>query len=71
MCGIFGFAGFNDILLLKRMSQVLTHRGPDDFGEFSDKNISLGHRRLSIIDLKLGHQPMHNENQDIWVVFNG
>ena len=51
MCGICGFYGFEDRELLKRMTQVLSHRGPDDSGYFVDKGVSFGHRRLSIIDL--------------------
>ncbi|PIN86282.1 asparagine synthase (glutamine-hydrolyzing) [Candidatus Woesearchaeota archaeon CG10_big_fil_rev_8_21_14_0_10_44_13] len=72
MCGINGIAGFEDKELIKRMNDAVAHRGPDDSGFFSDRNVCLGHRRLSIIDLsKRGHQPMCNENKDIWIVFNG
>ena len=72
MCGICGFAGFADSKLLKEMTDALEHRGPDDSGKFEDAGISLGHRRLSIIDLsKKGRQPMHNEDESIWVSFNG
>ena len=72
MCGIVGFAGFEDKKLLKKMADVVRHRGPDGFGYFISKNISLGHRRLSIIDLsKKGAQPMSNENEKIWISFNG
>lgn len=72
MCGITGFVGFNDKNLIKRMTQVISHRGPDDHGYFSDKNIELGNRRLSIIDLsKNGRMPMCNENEDIWITYNG
>tara|TARA_B100001971_G_C18229654_1_gene563041 strand:- start:235 stop:2061 length:1827 start_codon:yes stop_codon:yes gene_type:complete len=54
------------------MADVVVHRGPDDSGYYFDKNISLGHRRLSIIDLSLkGRNPMPNENKDIWIIFNG
>ncbi|MDP7324500.1 MAG: asparagine synthase (glutamine-hydrolyzing), partial [Candidatus Woesearchaeota archaeon] len=70
MCGICGFT-FEDKKLLKSMTDLLTHRGPDEQGTFNDKNISLGHRRLSIIDLKTGQQPMANEDETVWIVFNG
>ena len=71
MCGICGFAGFRDDELLKRMMKVLAHRGPDDSGSYIDENVSLGHQRLSIIDLKTGQQPIHNEDKNLWIVFNG
>lgn len=71
MCGICGFVGFEDRDLLKRMCKVIQHRGPDDSGTFTDRDISLGHQRLSIIDLKTGHQPIHNEDESIWIVYNG
>ncbi len=71
MCGICGFVGFEDKNLLKDMTKSLAHRGPNGSGFFIDKNVSLGHRRLSIIDLKTGKQPMHNEDGTIQVIFNG
>ena len=73
MCGICGATGIADEKLMRRMCGVLTHRGPDDIGFYIDKEnrISLGVRRLSIIDLKGGHQPIHNEDKRIWIVFNG
>jgi asparagine synthase (glutamine-hydrolysing) len=71
MCGICGILGSEDKLLISEMCNTIKHRGPDDEGYFLDTNISLGHRRLSIIDLKSGHQPIHNENETIWIVFNG
>lgn len=72
MCGICGICSSNiDSGLLDKMCSVLMHRGPDDSGIFIDKNIGLGMRRLSIIDLKTGHQPIHNEDESLWVVFNG
>ncbi len=49
----------------------MTHRGPDDYGVYTGEGIGLGHRRLSIIDLNSGHQPMHNEDKTLWIVFNG
>jgi len=71
MCGICGTAGFSDRTLLRRMCDVISHRGPDDSGMFLENGIGLGHRRLSIIDIKSGHQPIHNEDESIWIVFNG
>jgi asparagine synthase (glutamine-hydrolysing) len=57
--------------LLRQMCTVIKHRGPDDEGIFLDDHIGLGMRRLSIIDLETGHQPIHNEDESIWIVFNG
>lgn len=71
MCGICGFFGPTDKALLKKMTASMTHRGPDAEGFFTDTGVSLGHRRLSIIDLGGGKQPMHNEDQTVWIVFNG
>src|SRR3989344_73086 len=72
MCGITGFFGLEDKPLLMKMTDKIEHRGPDDFGYFTDRNICLGHRRLSIIDLsRRGKQPIFNENKDICVIFNG
>ena len=71
MCGICGFIGMDDKNLLGRMCDVIEHRGPDDKGHYISKDISLGHRRLSIIDLKTGKQPIHNEDESIWIVYNG
>jgi asparagine synthase (glutamine-hydrolysing) len=71
MCGIAGFFGFEDKELLEKMLDSLYHRGPDDHGIFTDKDASIGNRRLSIIDVLGGHQPMHNEDETIFVVFNG
>jgi len=70
MCGIIGF-NFDDKHLAKRMCDVIIHRGPDDEGYYSNDDITLGHRRLSIIDLKTGHQPIFNEDDSIVVIFNG
>jgi len=71
MCGIFGF-NFEDKSLLKKGMDVLAHRGPDDSGYYTDKNISLGHRRLSIIDLsRKGHQPMSDKNGELVIIYNG
>ena len=71
MCGIAGFS-WKDDGLVRRMTQVLKHRGPDDYGVYSDDWVSMGHRRLSIIDLsERGHQPMSNEDGSVSVVYNG
>lgn len=71
MCGITGF-NFEDPGLLRSMMDSLKHRGPDDSGSFRDKNISLGHNRLSIIDLsKRAKQPISNEDGTIQMVCNG
>jgi len=72
ICGVFNFGDDGvDRHIISDMSKVARHRGPDDKGVFVDKNIGLGHRRLSIIDLKTGRQPIHNEDGSIWIVFNG
>lgn len=71
MCGIIGFS-WPDRKIARKMCQSISYRGPDDSGFYFDKNISLGHQRLSIIDLsKRGHQPMFNEDKSITIVFNG
>ena len=71
MCGIAGFVGFDDDALLREMCASLTHRGPDDAGFFTGPGIGLSMRRLAIIDLTTGHQPISNEAGDVHVVFNG
>ncbi|MCC7462935.1 MAG: asparagine synthase (glutamine-hydrolyzing) [Gammaproteobacteria bacterium] len=71
MCGIAGYAGFDDAALLRTMCSRLLHRGPDEDGHYTDSGIGLAMRRLSIIDLKTGTQPIANETRDVWVVFNG
>lgn len=71
MCGIAGYYGFQDISLLKNMLNSIKHRGPDDEGIFIDYGVALGNKRLSIIDVKGGHQPIHNENETIWITYNG
>ncbi|MDP3766173.1 MAG: asparagine synthase (glutamine-hydrolyzing) [Nanoarchaeota archaeon] len=71
MCGICGF-NFEDRKLLKRMTDEIRHRGPNASGYFTDKGVSLGSRRLSIIDLsKAGNQPIFNEDKSIALVYNG
>lgn len=57
--------------LFKKMNNIITHRGPDDEGYYFDDYINLGFRRLSIIDLKSGHQPLSYENERFWIIFNG
>lgn len=71
MCGICGFIGFRDDLLLKQMTKNLSHRGLDDEGYYTSGDVSLGFRRLSIIDLKSGNQPLSNEDKSIWSICNG
>jgi len=72
MCGIFGFTGKKDSKYLQEMAKALFHRGPDDQGFYEDDRISLGQKRLSIIDLSPnGRQPMTNEDSTIWVTVNG
>lgn len=72
MCGIAGYFGQGDRGILERMTNTLTHRGPDDAGFFIDGTIGFGFRRLSIIDLSpSGHQPMESSDGNIVVIFNG
>ena len=71
MCGICGF-NFSDKTLLRNMTDCMKHRGPNARGYFTDRYVSLGHRRLSIIDLtKSGNQPMFNEDKSIVITYNG
>lgn len=76
MCGISGIFEFDqartiDREIVHRMNESLRHRGPDDEGIYVDRGIGLGHRRLSIIDVAGGHQPISNEDGTIWVLLNG
>lgn len=75
MCGICGKFSLNSTVerdALLSMRDIMYHRGPDDSGIYINNNIGLGHRRLSILDLSVsGRQPMANEDETIWVVFNG
>lgn len=74
MCGISGIIGGGSPEVLKAMTDVIAHRGPDDHGTkwFSEGRVGLGHRRLSIIDLSpLGHQPMTYRGHGRWIIFNG
>ena len=75
MCGITGILSFDgvrpDHATTHRMCESIFHRGPDDEGILVRDNVALGMRRLSIIDLSGGHQPIHNEDKTVWIVFNG
>jgi len=71
MCGIAGIAGFRDDDLVRRMCGAIAHRGPDDDGFLFDESVSIAMRRLSIIDLSTGKQPITNEDGSVAVVFNG
>src|SRR3989338_7829321 len=71
MCGISGWYGPKDMKLLREMTSFLDHRGPDGEGFFADKKVSLGHKRLSIIDLKTGQQPIYNDDKSMVIIFNG
>jgi asparagine synthetase B (glutamine-hydrolysing) len=76
MCGICGQFNFGDRSPLvphdvERMTKTLMHRGPDDEGYFVSGPLGLGFRRLSIIDLGGGHQPMSDAEKSVWVIFNG
>ena len=82
MCGIAGTIGPKSSLaeqtghdLIKQMCDVIAHRGPNDWGfrmeSFADSEMVIGMRRLSIIDISSGHQPICNEDKTIWIVFNG
>jgi len=76
MCGIAGICNLTDdsaigLDTLMRMTGVLRHRGPDETGIYIDDRIGMGHARLSIIDLSSGLQPISNEDETMWIVFNG
>src|SRR5215510_3201935 len=82
MCGIAGTIGPTAALagapareLIRRMCNVIEHRGPDDWGfrveNFAESTLAIGMRRLSIIDVATGHQPISNEDGSVWIVFNG
>ena len=76
MCGITGIVYHDKDRIvrpedLKAMTDVIFHRGPDDEGFFTSENIGLGFRRLSIIDLQTGHQPLSNKEETLYIVFNG
>lgn len=76
MCGIAGVIDVRpgavvDATVVGRMCRTIVHRGPDDEGIYAKGGVGLGMRRLSIIDLAGGHQPVHNEDKTVWIVFNG
>src|SRR5436190_3971692 len=76
MCGICGQYNYKSLAPVSReslwhMTRQLVHRGPDDEGFFIDGALGLGFRRLSIIDLAGGHQPMSDHEETVWVIFNG
>ena len=76
MCGITGIFHYNnnqkiDPAVLRKMTDILIHRGPDDDGYYIEGKIGLGQRRLSIIDIAGGKQPIHNEDKTLWVIYNG
>jgi asparagine synthase (glutamine-hydrolysing) len=76
MCGICGKVYVDPQAkvpesLIHEMCEVIKHRGPDDRGYYINNNVGLGHRRLSIIDLSTGQQPMSNARKDLWIVYNG
>lgn len=78
MCGFVGYmvnkpseVNENEKIKLKEMINAIGHRGPDDIGYFTDRYVRFGFRRLSIIDLEMGHQPLSYENERYWIVFNG
>src|SRR5213075_2160953 len=76
MCGIAGQFNFQrrepvERETIVRMARSIAHRGPDDEGYFLDQSLGLGFRRLSIIDLSGGHQPMSDAEESFWIVFNG
>lgn len=71
MCGITGFSGPPNPELLRTMTDMLIHRGPDADGYFTNDGANLGNRRLRIIDLSGGDQPIANEDETIWVIYNG
>src|SRR5215472_1183157 len=75
MCGISGFMYFDgapiEESLVRKMSDILRHRGPDEGGIHLGSSAALGHRRLSIIDLSSGQQPLSNEDGKVWISFNG
>src|SRR5438445_12528963 len=76
MCGIAGILEFGrdaraSAAALREMCRVISHRGPDDDGFYTDGVVGIGMRRLSIVDVAGGHQPLSNEDGTLWIVFNG
>ena len=76
MCGITGVLGLTGNIdlqesTLRQMLGMVRHRGPDQFGIYLDERVGMGSARLSIIDLSSGQQPIANEDESMWIVFNG
>ena len=76
MCGIAGYFNLQenrkpDMALIGRMLHAIHHRGPDEYGLYFDNRVALGQARLSIIDLSTGSQPLTNEDESLWITFNG
>jgi len=75
MCGIAGIVDLAgrpvDCALVRKLCAELSHRGPDDEGYYVDRQVTLGQRRLAILDVAGGRQPMSNEDKSVWVTFNG
>lgn len=76
MCGIAGIVAADreyrvEVIDIRKMCAAIVHRGPDDEGILADGSVGLGMRRLSVIDVSGGQQPVHNEDKSVWVVFNG
>src|SRR5262247_3119289 len=80
MCGIAGFVDStaapamerkDSFALVQRMCRVIRHRGPDDGGVLVEPGVGIGMRRLNVIDLETGRQPLPNEDHTVWTVFNG
>jgi asparagine synthase (glutamine-hydrolysing) len=75
MCGIVGYINKNntpaDAGIIEKMTDSLAHRGPHDHGSYLWRNVAIGHRRLAIIDLEAGKQPMSNEDGTVWITYNG
>jgi asparagine synthase (glutamine-hydrolysing) len=75
MCGIAGILELSDsaptlLETISSMIDVQKHRGPDEFGAYIDDNIALAQARLSILDLSGGTQPIHNEDESLWIIYN-
>ena len=71
MCAIFGYSGFQDENLITKMSQDQIFRGPDYFNYFTDKKVTIGNNRLSVIDVQNGSQPIFSEDKKFVIVYNG
>ncbi|MBA2611550.1 MAG: asparagine synthase (glutamine-hydrolyzing) [Bacteroidetes bacterium] len=74
MCGIAGYISLNSAatkVIIEQMTDAISHRGPDGFGHKIFDNVAIGHRRLSIIDISTGAQPMSNESETLWITYNG